>query len=122
MADRYRWVGAHAYRDHRNDRVIEPGEEIGEDAERIAAAHPHDVEEVDVEADDADAESFEEGIETVRDAVSFDPSDHTNDEIAELVEDIDNADELPAIRELEKHDQNRSGALDAIDERLDELA
>ncbi|SNZ18163.1 hypothetical protein SAMN06269185_3273 [Natronoarchaeum philippinense] len=118
MAD-YRWVGAHAYRDHRNDRVIEPGEEIGDDAERIVAAHPHDVEQID--ADDAGFESFEDGIETVRDAVSFDPAERTNDEIADLVEDIDNREELAAIRDLEQHEQNRSGALDAINDRLDEL-
>lgn len=49
----YRWTGSHAYRDHANDRVIEPGAEIPADAaERIAAAHPHQVEEIDQEGDD----------------------------------------------------------------------
>jgi len=79
-------------------------------------------EDVDEAADDdADFESFEDGIETVRDAVAFDPSEHTNDEIAELVEDVDSAEELDAIRELETAGKNRTGALDAIDDRLDEL-
>lgn len=46
----YRWAGTHAYRDHANDRVIEPGEEIPADVvEQVAAAHPHQVEEVDEE-------------------------------------------------------------------------
>ena len=30
----YRWVGTHPYRDHRNDRVLEPGDTF--EAERIA--------------------------------------------------------------------------------------
>jgi hypothetical protein len=53
----YRWVGAHAFRDHANDRVIEPGERLPEDvAEQIAAAHPHDVEAIDdSEAEDTDS-------------------------------------------------------------------
>ncbi|WP_455448305.1 hypothetical protein [Natrinema thermotolerans] len=116
----YRWTGSHAFRDHANDRVIDPGEELPDDiAEQVADAHPHDVEEIDGEGD---AESFEERIDTVRDAVTFDPADHTIDEIADLVEDVDSAEELEGIRELEKHEKDRSGALDVIDERLDELA
>lgn len=43
----YRWVGNHDYRDHAHGRVIEPGEELPtEIAERVARAHPHDVDEV----------------------------------------------------------------------------
>jgi len=52
----YRWTGSHAYRDHANDQTIEPGEELPEEiAERVAAAHPTDVEAI--EGDDTAAES-----------------------------------------------------------------
>lgn len=49
----YRWAGSHAYRDHLNGQVIGTGEELPESiADRVAAAHPHDVEHVE-EADDS---------------------------------------------------------------------
>lgn len=70
---------------------------------------------------DTSDESVEDDTETEPDAVAFDPSDNTNAEVAELVEDVDTVEELDAIRELETADKNRTGALDAIDDRLDEL-
>jgi len=75
----------------------------------------------DQESDPFHYDDFGDAVDVVRDAVSVDPSEHTNDEIAELVEDVDDVDELTAIRELEEHDQNRTGATDAIDARIEAL-
>jgi hypothetical protein len=50
---RYRWVGAHPYRDHAHGRVIESGESLPDDiAGRVADRHPHDVESI-TDADEA---------------------------------------------------------------------
>jgi hypothetical protein len=102
---------------------VDDTEDAGDDDEGEAGAGDNDVEELPEPSEflAADAESFENGIETVRDAVAFDPSEQTNDEITELVQDVDNVEELDAIKELETADKNRTGALDAIDDRLDEL-
>lgn len=99
----YRWTGAHAFRDHANDRVIEAGEELPEDvAEQVAAAHPHDVERID-EDDGA--------------APPFDPTELTVDEIEDEIDDGDYSDaELEAVAAVEKSDDSRETALDAIDE------
>ncbi|RJS97101.1 gas vesicle protein [Halococcus sp. IIIV-5B] len=49
----------------------------------------------------------------------LDPSEHTIDELRDELESIDDPDTLEAIRESESENENRTGALDAIDERLD---
>jgi hypothetical protein len=52
---RYRWVGAHPYRDHAHGRVIESGESLPDDiAGRVADRHPHDVEPI-ADGDETDA-------------------------------------------------------------------
>jgi len=63
------WTGTHPYRDHANGHTIEPGEEIPEGcADRIAAAHPRNVEEraaddgTDDEPADADDSESESGF------------------------------------------------------------
>jgi len=51
----HRWVGRHAYHDHANDKTIEPGEELPEEiAERVAGAHPRDVEAIEDGGDESD--------------------------------------------------------------------
>ena len=55
------------------------------------------------------------------DELPFDPADYTNDEVAEEVEDVDDAAELEALLEAEQEDQDRSGATDAIESRLEEV-
>lgn len=125
MVERIRWDGAHAYRDHANDRVIEPGEFIGDGAERIASAHPHDVERVTVD-DDGDAgdtggdtvESEAPGSDEQYVESPFDPGDHTVDELRDALENIpdDVTDaELEALAEAERDGDNRTSALDAIE-------
>jgi hypothetical protein len=51
----------------------------------------------------------------------FNPADHTNDEVAEKVATIDDKATLVALRRLEEEQQDRTGATDAITNRLDEL-
>lgn len=53
---------------------------------------------------------------------SFDPTDHTVDEVQDHVESIDGSDiveELEAIRGAESEGKNRTTALEAIDDRLE---
>ena len=49
----------------------------------------------------------------------LDPSEYTIDELRDELESIDDPGTLEAIRESESENENRTGALDAIDERLD---
>lgn len=54
----YRWAGTHAYNDHANGRVIEPGEELPDDiSERVAESHPYDVGAIDDEEEATDEEA-----------------------------------------------------------------
>lgn len=51
----------------------------------------------------------------------FSPEEHTNDEIADRVADIDDRATLIALRRLEQEQKDRTGATDAIQSRLGEL-
>jgi len=70
----YRWVGTHPYRDHRNDRVLEPGDTF--EAERIAAAHPQSVERVAAD-DEGGGDGEATGDETAADGDGRPLADHT---------------------------------------------
>jgi hypothetical protein len=98
---RYRWTGQHPYRDHREERVIEPGDTF--DVERIAAAHPDNVERVD----DTTARPSEPPI---------DPGAYSVAELRDHLADA-NYDEpaLDAIAAAERGRDDRTTALDAID-------
>jgi hypothetical protein len=103
----YRWTGTHAYRDHANDRAIEPGEQLPEDiAEQVAGAHPFDVERVE-EPDDDDDDVAE---------APFDPDEYTVDELRGVLDEGDYTDaELEALAEAEREDgEPRNTALEAI--------
>lgn len=113
----YRWAGTHAYNDHANGRVIEPGEELPDDiAERVAESHPYDVEAVEDDAEDSeeDAGSGDEfDLETFLD-------ENASDQV-EAIEAGDVDDHLSAIRE-ENAEENEYATVDeAVDERLTEL-
>ena len=119
MTETYIWTGSHAYRDHANDRVIEPGEEIPEDSvDRITSAHPHDV----AVAEDTDGEEDSTADETTDDADEdveppFDPSDHKVAELEDKLEANDyTAAELDALESAEAAGKNRDTALSAIDQ------
>jgi len=109
----YRWTGTHAHRDHREGRVIEPGDTF--DAERIAAAHPHDCEpvaddEAAGEGEDVDAEPTE-----IADP-PLNPADFAVDELRSALGDGGyDGSELDAIEAAERAGQERTTALDAID-------
>lgn len=110
----YRWAGSHAYRDHRNGRTIEPGDLIGQGVERIAAAHPQDVERVDA---GTGADEYTDGPQSPHDVVA----EYTVDELREYVADLPDIPTLRALREAEANQQHRTTALEAINTRIDEL-
>jgi hypothetical protein len=112
----YRWAGAHPYRDHRNGRTIEPGGLIRQRAERIAAAHPQDVERI---ADDTPGPDDWTAVATG--TPPFAPGEHTVSELRDRVQEVDDADALRALRTAEADGGDRTTALDAIDARIDEL-
>ncbi|WP_436933690.1 hypothetical protein [Halovenus marina] len=136
----YRWTGTHAYRDHANDRVIEPGDEIPDGvAERIAAAHPHDVEEIEDEADGDDETEAEEDVESAdvdievpesleddvfgeSGTLPFSPSEHTVGEVEEKLADIDDPAAVFAIGSTEASADDRVGVREAVENRLGDLA
>lgn len=99
--------------------------EVPEDREawsrRFATAHDTDPEDLLVEKDD---DGSDESNEDDGESLSFDPSEHTVDEVEEHVENIDGDDlaaELKALREAEVDGKDRSGAKKAIDSRLDDV-
>lgn len=111
----YRWNGAHPYRDHANERTVGPGEALPADiAERVAAAHPHDVERVDEDAgDEADGDAGDGVAEP-----PLDPSEFSVDALREALSEGDYDDaELDAIAAAERAGDGdpRTTALDAID-------
>ena len=104
-----------------------PGDtrEVDEDI----AEHLRGVDEFDVL--DESGDSDEEGEETDESDVNevagesgtlpFNPEAKTNDDIADRVADIDDPETLQALLNLEEEQQDRTGATDAIEDRLDEL-
>jgi len=111
------WTGTHPYRDHANDRTIEPGEEIPEDcADRIAASHARSVEER--EADDADGDELAEAEAAETGFSEDDWLAGDYDERAEAVEDGRVDEFLDAIEDCETSEN----VIEAVEARRDELA
>lgn len=96
----------------RGGEVIEEGETF-EPSEAELNAFSDRLEPVDDSPDDEEDPPPEE--------TSFDPADYTNDEVEEEVADIDDEEQLRALLELEQEQRDRSGAIDAIEERLEEV-
>jgi len=104
---RYEWRGASAFHDHRNDRVIEPGDTVELDA-HIAEPQPAfvAVEEGDSDESDDEAEPpFDPGAATV---------EELRDTLDKIPDDVTDA-ELDALYRAETEGKNRETALDAID-------
>lgn len=59
--------------------------------------------------------------EAVDDELPFDPADLTVDELEERIADIDDVATLDALGQAEDEGKSRETALEAIDDRLDEL-
>ena len=114
----YRWAGRHPYRDHANDQTIEPGEELPEEiAERVAGAHPTDVEAIEDDGDgegDGGTDAESDDIEWSKEA--WLEGDYT--ERAEAVADGRVDDHLDAIEDCETSDN----VIEAVEQRRDELA
>lgn len=108
----YRWAGSHAYRDHANNQRIEPGEELPDEiAERVASAHPTDVEAIEDDGDDTAAES--DDIEWSEEAWL----EGNYSERAEAVADGRVDDHLDAIEDCETSDT----VIEAVEDRRAEL-
>ncbi|MEA5387119.1 hypothetical protein VB779_08660 [Haloarculaceae archaeon H-GB11] len=133
---RLRYTGGGTYRV--GGYGFEAGEENNVDGELAEYLADHDdFEEVD--GADADGGQDDAGSDDAGDDVTdgpgltasdsggeskplpFNPEEHTNDEVADKVADIDDVETLQALRNLEEDQQDRTGATDAIDDRLDEL-
>ena len=76
------------------------------------------LEEVGDMAEDA-AETFEDATDTAEKFLN--PSEYTNDEVEEQVANIDDVGELEEMFEAEESGENRAGAKNAIQDRIDEL-
>lgn len=122
MTERYRWTGTNSYRDHRADVVIEPGEVIpDESAERIASAHPGDVEEVEVVASDGQMESADDAVSEDGVTIPFDQESLNVPDLEDRIAGIDDPELLDAMREREEENKDRKTVLDAIAARIEEL-
>lgn len=107
MSDTYRVT--HRFIQRGDDRV-EAGEEF----------EPDDVE-IDAFGDRLELVDETEDEEPEAESVSFHPSDNTINELEEHIEDVDDLSELEALRAIEEQNDNRAGAKQIIDERIDEL-
>jgi hypothetical protein len=110
----YRWAGTHAYNDHANGRVIEPGAELPDEiAERVADAHPYDVEAIDDETEGGDDDDGEFDLDAFLD-------ENASDQV-EAIESgaVDN--HLSAIQEANAAENEYATVDEAVDERLAEL-
>jgi hypothetical protein len=111
----YRWDGTHAYKDHANDRVIEPGEELPDDiAERVSDSHPYDVEAID-EADEAEAAEAEADAEDGFDLDEFVDQNASNQ--VDAIESGDVDDHLSAIQDANAEENEYATVEEAVDER-----
>lgn len=78
------------------------------------------------EPTEAELESFSDRLEAVDEddesgTLPFNPESNTNDEVAEKVEDIEEESTLRALLNLERQQKDRTGAIEAIEARLDEV-
>jgi len=126
-----RWTLASTYHDtEHNFRAVGPGVyDVPEDRVEKYLSHrlggwervDDEPEEPEQEAED-DEESVEEHLEDGKTrTLPFTPEEHTNPDIEEKVQEIDDEEVLIALRTLEEEQQDRTGATDAIEARLDEV-
>ena len=122
MTGRYRWTGTNSYRDHRANVVIEPGEVIPEEsAERIASAHPGDVEEVEVMASDRRMGSANDDVSEDGVTISFDQESLNVPDLEDRIVGIDDLELLKKMKEREEENEDRKTVLNAITARIEEL-
>jgi hypothetical protein len=124
-----RWTRDSTFHDgQRNFRARGPGvydvpEEAVEDYLDHRSGAWERVEEDDEQdsSQETDADVSELEAEGESGTLPFNPEDHTNSGIKERVAEIDDVATLKALRNLEEEQKDRSGAKDAIDDRLAEL-
>lgn len=113
---RYEWTGPRPFRDHANDREIAPGE-VADVDDDVAAAFGAFVP-ADESEDEGEPEPEPEG-ETG--TLPFNPEAHTVDELAEKAADVDDPAAVRALRNLEEEQNDRTTAVEALEERLADL-
>lgn len=69
---------------------------------------------------DRTAKLLSDRVEEI-DAIPFEPSTLTNSEIEEAVQDVDDVDLIEKLLDAEQSGDNRTGAIEALEERIDEL-
>ena len=69
---------------------------------------------------DRTAKLLSDRVEEI-DTIPFEPSTLTNSEIEEAVQDVDDVDLIEKLLDAEQSGDNRTGAIEALEERIDEL-
>jgi len=110
-------VGGHGF---------DPGDERTVDSDLASYLDDHDDFEVldaagDETVHEEDGPPDPDAVDGESGTLPFNPEDHTNDEVAEKVADIDEPAALRALLSLEAEQKDRDGATEAIQDRLDEL-
>jgi hypothetical protein len=103
-------VGGHGF---------DPGDERDVDDE--LAEYLADREDFEVLEETGEAEDDESDDDAETGTLPFNPESHTVDEIEERVTELDDPAEVRAVRNLEQEQQGRTTAVDAINDRLEEL-
>lgn len=99
------------YLDHRSGDWVRVEDESDDESESDDDAENDEPDEPETEGDESEPD-----VEP-----ALDPTELTIDELGDALDDVDDVDAIEAARELEADDENRSGATDAFDTRLDEL-
>lgn len=109
----HRWTSSTRLKRHDSGETIATGEEFEPtDSELRAYANQIERLEDEPDPDDADGESG---------TLPFDPSNYTIPELEEQLAEIEVRDELIAVGNLESEQQDREGALEAIEDRIEQL-
>lgn len=74
----------------------------------------------EIELDERTAAQLSDRVEAVEE-LPFDPSELTNDGVEEAVQDVDDIDVLQQLVDTEQSGSDRTGAIEALEDRIDEL-
>ncbi|AXR80791.1 hypothetical protein [Natrarchaeobaculum sulfurireducens] len=111
----YRWTHSRPIRKHRDDlSTVEQGDEF----EPTESELKHFSDRIEV-VEDADPDESDKADET--NAAPIDPSEYTIGELENELADVDDRDALIAVGKLESEQQDRDGALEAVEDRIAEI-
>lgn len=109
----HRWTSSTRLKRHNTGETIKPGETF-EPTESELRAFGNQIEEVDDDPVPADLDG-ETGT------LPLNPKGYTIPELEEELTDVDDREELIAVGNLESEQQDRDGALEAVEARIAEL-